>query len=462
MRAMGEAARRRAETFRWQAVGEQMSYVYRRILGKRCTRSFHAGEPRRRNVCLVTEEYPPETGWGGIATYNYNLAQGLSQAGHKVIVIAGCVDEPSVNHDGNIEVHRIKFSPNEGIKRWFWERVVRPRLARYPEFRARLEFAISARKLFRHLYDRVPIHVLEAPEYFGSAYLIQRLRKRCPVVVKLHTPTEVNCWINSLPVTRDVKLSNILEKGSTRRAELVTAPSKKIIEIVTERWLPGLRGIEHLEYPIDVGVYSPANGADRVRGHFLFTGRLEHRKGVHVLVQAFDRVADEIGDIELHLAGHDTPTFAHNGDDPVYFRDYLQQMELQDGTRDRIKFLGRIPLRDLIPLYRSAYACIIPSVSFENFPNSCLEAIACGKAVIVSDAGGMVEMAPHQVSGLSVTANDVDSLAEAIHYMATNPEQTERFGRSAREIVLERYATEKIIERTMSVYERVIARGGYR
>ncbi len=458
----GAAARSRAERFRWETVGEQLDYVHRRILGSNCRAFFRQDKRGPRNICLLTEEYPPETGWGGIATYGYNLAQGLAAAGHRVFVISGCIDRPSITtHDG-VEVHRVKFQPKEGWKKRFWEKRILPRLAKYPETRRRIEFALAARKRFRYLFDRTPIHLIESPEYFGSLYAIQWMRRRCPTMIKLHTPSEVNCWVNDVPVSEDIRRSNILEKGSTRRADKITAPSRKIIDIVTQRWLPGVPGIELLEYPIDTDVYSPGPGRVTPRKHFLFTGRLEHRKGVHLLVEAFAKVAAEIPDFDLHLAGHDTPTFARDGRSGMKFLEWIEGADIAPEVRKRIEFLGRIPLRELIPLYRGAYACIIPSTSFENFPNSCLEAIACGKAVIVSDAGGMVEMVEHMQSGIHVKANDVHSLAAAIRHLAQHPEETARFGRRSREIVLERYATEKIVARTMDVFERVIQKGRYR
>lgn len=459
---MGAAARTRACRYAWPAIGAQMNYIYARILRANCRRFFRQTEKAPRTICLLTEEYPPETGWGGIATYGYNLAIGLAQAGHKVIVISGTVDRPSISSHDGVEVHRVKFEPRDGWKKRFWEKRIVPRLRPYPEFRRRIEFALAARKRFRYLYDRWPIHLIESPEYFGSLYAIQWLRRRCPTMIKLHTPSEVNCWVNDVPVSKDIRLSNVLEKGSTKRADRVTAPSRKIIDIVTKRWLPGQQGIDLLEYPIDTDVYAPGPGRVTPRKHFLFTGRLEHRKGVHLLVEAFARVANEIPDFDLHLAGHDTPTFSRGGQQGMRFLEWIEGAGIAPEVRKRIEFLGRIPLRELIPLYRGAFACIVPSTSFENFPNSCLEAIACGKAVIVSDAGGMVEMVAHMESGIHVKANDVDSLAAAIRHMAQHADETARFGERARAIVLERYAKDKIVARTMAVFDAVVAKGRYR
>jgi glycosyltransferase involved in cell wall biosynthesis len=463
---MGRAARQRALQFDWAKVGEQMSYVYGRILGTDCSRYFHPERKGPRNICLLTEEYPKETGWGGIATYNYNLAHGLAAAGHKVHVIAGCVDKPSTYVEGandNVTVHRVKFHPRKKRTQKLWWNWIQPFLRkRCLEFLRRIEFGFAARKKFRYLQDRIPMHLIESPEYYGSAWFVQGRFPQYPVAVKLHTPTQVNCYINSSPVTMDVRLSNIFEKGSTKAADLVCAPSQKIMDIVRQRWMPHLKNIELLEYPIDPRKYEPStttwqSGPKR----FLFTGRLEHRKGVQILLPAFDRVARELPDVELLMVGHDTPTFTMDGK-TVHFKEFMTTLGLAEDTLRRVHFLGRKTLEELIPLYREAYACVIPSVSFENFPNSCLEAIACGKAVIVTDAGGMVEMAPANVAGLHVKAGDIDTLAAAIRQLAENPEETKRLGEGARQTVLDRYATEKMIEKIMGSYERMIAEAKYR
>ena len=463
---MGRAARKRSLQFDWAVVGEQMSYVYARILGADASRYFHAERQGPRNICLLTEEYPRETGWGGIATYNYNLAHGLAAAGHKVHVIAGCVEKPSTYTEGkddNVTVHRVKFHPRKRRSQKIWWNWIQPFLRKHClEFLRRVEFGFAARKKFRYLQDRIPIHLIESPEYYGSAWFVQGRFPQYPVAVKLHTPTQVNCYINSTPVTMDVRLSNIFEKGSTAAADMVCAPSQKIIDICKKRWMPGLTDIELLEYPIDPAKYEPSKEFwQSGPKQFVFTGRLEHRKGVQILLPAFDRVARELPDIELLMIGHDTPTFSKDGK-TVHFQEYLTTLGIAEDTLRRVHFLGRKTLEELIPLYRKAYACIIPSVSFENFPNSCLEAIACGKAVIVTDAGGMVEMAPEGVAGLHVKAGDVDTLAAAIRKLAEDPALTKRLGEGARQTVLDRYATEKMVDKIVAAYERMIAKAHYR
>ena len=62
-------------------------------------------------ICIVSQEYPPETGGGGIGTQSYLKAQGLSARGHHVEVVSASWNNPRSEYDGKALVHR--FKPTE-------------------------------------------------------------------------------------------------------------------------------------------------------------------------------------------------------------------------------------------------------------------------------------------------------------------------------------------------------------
>src|SRR2546425_10461353 len=69
--------------------------------------------PDLLNICFVSQEYPAETGWGGIGTYTYEMARGLARAGHQVIVVSRALDHPQhYFEDDGVEVYRIVPSLN--------------------------------------------------------------------------------------------------------------------------------------------------------------------------------------------------------------------------------------------------------------------------------------------------------------------------------------------------------------
>ena len=66
-------------------------------------------------LCLVSQEYPPETGGGGIGTKTYIEAQGMTARGHEVHVIAASTDaQPRETMDGKVHIHRLGL-PTMGV-----------------------------------------------------------------------------------------------------------------------------------------------------------------------------------------------------------------------------------------------------------------------------------------------------------------------------------------------------------
>ena len=62
--------------------------------------------PEKQGICLVSREYPPETGWGGIGSYTHDLAHGLAAKGYKVHVVAQGLEKDQEYWDGRVHVHR--------------------------------------------------------------------------------------------------------------------------------------------------------------------------------------------------------------------------------------------------------------------------------------------------------------------------------------------------------------------
>src|SRR4051794_34591509 len=71
--------------------GPRLPWISKCAPASRCARSrarpgWHAVD--RLSICLVSQEYPEETGWGGIGTYTHELAHSIARAGHRVCVVS--------------------------------------------------------------------------------------------------------------------------------------------------------------------------------------------------------------------------------------------------------------------------------------------------------------------------------------------------------------------------------------
>ena len=125
-------------------------------------------------ICLVHEEYPEETNFGGIATYQKRLAEEYVRQGHTVYVIARALQKDQHYVENGVDITRI-----------FVEQTT-DQIYNYVEYRRRV--AIELKKL----QDKKLIDIIEVPDWGAESILFEEDRK-VPLVVRLHTPLLV--WL---------------------------------------------------------------------------------------------------------------------------------------------------------------------------------------------------------------------------------------------------------------------------
>jgi glycosyltransferase involved in cell wall biosynthesis len=103
------------------------------------------------------------------------------------------------------------------------------------------------------------------------------------------------------------------------------------------------------------------------------------------------------------------------------------------GIEDVSAFAGRIPHAEFATALNAGDVFIsVPSVDATAV--SLLEAMSCGRAIVVSDLPSATEWIEHEQSGLVVPPRDVDALAAALLRLAAGPEERRDFGERARAI----------------------------
>ncbi|MBN1564720.1 MAG: glycosyltransferase family 4 protein [Anaerolineae bacterium] len=141
----------------------------------------------------------------------------------------------------------------------------------------------------------------------------------------------------------------------------------------------------------------------------LASGGVKTRKGTHLLVEALAQVKQQVPDAQLVVTGRQ--------DDPGYLAQIEEQIaDLQ--LTDAVYLLGQIPESDLLGWYQHADVFALPSLSvgekFEGFGLVFLEASASGLPVIGTTGSGVEEAVIEGETGLLVSQNDAQALAEAI------------------------------------------------
>ena len=186
------------------------------------------------HICFLSQEYPPDTGWGGIGSYTYDMAHALVQAGHRVTVIARAEGGERIADDQGIEVHRIQPAPCWDRMRVLW------RLNRvWPGF------AWAAMRRLRTIHQRTPVQIVEAGECRADGFFVRWIPKPRPhAITRLHL-----AWIfvdrqNAIAPDLKKRLTYWLEKQSILRADAITAPSAAVVEL-TRTWLGRRNGARH-------------------------------------------------------------------------------------------------------------------------------------------------------------------------------------------------------------------------
>jgi glycosyltransferase involved in cell wall biosynthesis len=175
----------------------------------------------------------------------------------------------------------------------------------------------------------------------------------------------------------------------------------------------------------------------------LAIARLEHGKGIDILLHAFAQVLKSKKNVDLIIVG--------NG--PM--RMTLESLADKLGLQKHVLFAGFVP-NELTPYYyNSADIFVIPSRD-EACSIALLEAMACGLPVIGSRTGGIKDVIQHMVNGILFEVEDYQSLAFTLLKVISNEDWRIELGKNARKIAEEKYDVEKIYMKLIKVFEEVL------
>ncbi|MBW1782936.1 MAG: glycosyltransferase [Deltaproteobacteria bacterium] len=173
----------------------------------------------------------------------------------------------------------------------------------------------------------------------------------------------------------------------------------------------------------------------------LFIGKFRYYKGLYVLLEAMKTVQ---GSLLLVGVG------------PME-SDLKKQVASDNELKDKVFFLGELSDQDIVSHLHACDVFVFPSIfRSEAFGIVLLEAMACGKPLISTELGtGTSFVNQHHETGLVVSPNDVEALAEAINYLFANPEVRKRFGKAARARVEKYFCLDRMVEDVIRTYQEI-------
>jgi glycosyltransferase involved in cell wall biosynthesis len=172
-----------------------------------------------------------------------------------------------------------------------------------------------------------------------------------------------------------------------------------------------------------------------------FLGRMTLEKGVHVFVEAARRCPD----LPFQAAG----SWGSAAEPPF-------------SAPKNLDLFGELPHDRVARFLSQCRAVVFPSLCYEVFPITLIEAMLNGRAVVASRTGGIPEIVLDGVTGLLFEPGDAQDLADKLRYLWERPQLCRQMGEAGKARAVKEYGGDAHYERLMAIYEEALGRAGAR
>jgi len=348
----------------------------------------------------------------GVATFSRNLARGLADHGHEVLVIAPSQSGKKCKEvDGNhviIRTNSISFPF-------------------YQNFRISPNPMREVKKIIED-FDPDVIHI-QMVLWIGNAALKVGNKKGIPIVSTNHAMPE-NLMDNLkllAPVSRPINY--ILKAYGARfhsKADYVTLPTQAAIDMfnANDKIVVPMSPVSN---GIDLGRFTPTLADKDIYKTFerpldapivTYIGRLDAEKHLSVLMRAFARVHATHPDAHLLVVGDGT-------DAP-----HLHEMMYELGLDEHTTFTGKVSDDDLVQLHKVGTVYCMPSPA-ELQSIATLEAMASGQPIVAVDAGALRELCQHERNGFLCEKDNDEQIADGIRAIISDAKLRTRFSKES-------------------------------
>ncbi len=393
-------------------------------------------------IVILAQYYPPEP-----IPKPHELACGLVERGHEVVVITGFPNYPAG-----------KLYAGTHLRPWTWDTLDGIRVLRLPLYpdhsrsavRRMLNygsFAVAAALLGTVLSGRVDVMFAEHPPLtIGlAAWILGRVR-RSPFLFQVN-----DLWPESVEATGMVRSRQVLdwlgrlERFVYRKAAAIAVispgmkgnlvgkgvPSEKIY--VVPHWAD-----ESLYRPVPPDLELAKDLGMTGRFNVVFAGQLGLAQGLDVVLDAADELSD-LPDVQFVLVG--------DGTDAERLRRVASERDLAN-----IRFLGRQPAERMPHIFAISDVLFVHLRDEPLFritiPSKTIAYMACGRPVLMALEGDAADLIRGAGAGVTCRAGDAKALAETIRSLRSMPRaELEKMGHAGREAFLKSYSRSVLLDR---------------
>jgi glycosyltransferase involved in cell wall biosynthesis len=402
-------------------------------------------------ILFVVHAYPPDI-IGGHEIRCQRTAEGLRQRGHEVLILTGYRNRPSI--EGHV-----------------W-RLLSADLGNNVELRYMLAWELIYRRNFSIYIDTIqkfkPDVVLLWHSYRCTNIFVKQIisSNMVPVIMFIGAPQPL------LPDRWERFWSSL---GSNTFRRIIKSFLRFIITLrlpdINNIFTPGIACFNSyflrnwaLGFPyfhcektvvihggVDIRLFTPRSPKEyNYPPQIAYVGRIDPSRNIEILLKALYKIKNKI---RLSLKGYiygpvSEPKLKEK------LKEMIKSMELSDQII--LNFTGLNPYE--IPQFlKSIDIFVYPSIC-DWFPNSILEAMASGCAVITTDVGGQLEVIKHKVNGIIVPINDEDTLVEALIELIIYPNKIVSLGQCAQETITRYFTFEHYLDKIEKLLQEVAGR----
>lgn len=388
---------------------------------------------------------------GSVAIWIYQVTRRLSQSCHVTVYARQSTAQKRVEHREGVCYRYISTVFDRRVLRvlYLLSRLFRRRRPYFASWLYYFEYIVRVSLDLRRAGCDI-VHVQNLSQFVS---VIRALNPTVRVVLHMHCE-----WLTQLDPNLIVRR---LEK-----VDSVVGCSEYITERVRRRFPQFADRCRTIHNGVDVNRYSTKDHEkDKTVKRILFVGRISPDKGLHVLLDAFEKVAREYPLAHLDIIGPQAaPPVAYIfklSDEPkvsglisLCHGDYMTQLrdQLPPLLMGRVSFWEAVPHGALPERYAAADVYVQPSFT-EAFGMPVAEAMAAGVPVVGTRIGGIPEIVQDGTTGRLVESGDAEGLAEAILGLLTDENLRRSMGASARTRAAELFSWEHITRNLLGLYD---------
>lgn len=410
---------------------------------------------KKRNILNISQSTNLA---GGSDVYWYYLSKLLESYGHQVTSFASRMPG-EINHPDNIasdSYHELPVSPS-------FESPKIGDLIKYV-------YSLDAKRSIAHVLEQQHFDLAHLHIYYGrlTGSILAELNKRDIPIVQTSHDFKIVC--PTYLMKREGQLCTLCANGRFYNCLLHKcnrgSASRSLLS-ATESYVSKLLGAQRVDRVVAVSQFQKqllvemgiAENKITVVHNFVesddeppqphrgfsiaYIGRLEEYKGVYVLLEALAQLSREGVEIDTYILG--------GGSELCNVKKFVNENQLS-----LVKVKGAVDRMEVKETLKCSTLLVAPSLAFETFGLTVVEAFASARPVIASNIGAYAEIVKPECNGFLTSPGNVTELRDAIRYFYDNPSKAEEMGLNGYKDARQCYDKNTHYRALMNVYNEVL------